>query len=206
MGSLLRLSGDGQEELELGRELVLGIESVGEVNTSDSAVGVDLHSQGLDVVGTVGSPGEVRQVELDLVPALVQTHGHGTDEGLDSGGRLVVGSSESPPDALVVQNLHLEGEVLLQVLDDHDQEGQLDGQGLLGVKRSVDVVGRDVGAHDLQHGGLDVGVGDSFNVTVSDLLVPDLQGLRSKDMVSGERWRVIAAESTAWTRGTYPME
>lgn len=38
----------------------------------------------LNVVGSVRPPGEVRQVELDLVPALVESHGHGADEGLDS--------------------------------------------------------------------------------------------------------------------------
>lgn len=32
---------------------------------------------------TVSSPGEVRQVELNLVPSLIQTHGHGADERLD---------------------------------------------------------------------------------------------------------------------------
>jgi len=146
----LGLAGNGQEELELGRQLVLGVESVGEVDSPDSAVGVDLHSQGLDVVGSVGSSGEVGQVELDLVPSLVQSHGHRADEWLDSGGRLVVGGSESPPDALVVEHLDLEGEVLLQVLDDHDQEGQLDGQGLLGVEGGVDVVGGHVSSHDLK--------------------------------------------------------
>ena len=137
----LRLSGNGQEELELGRELVFGVESIGEVDSSDSAVSVDLDSEGLDVVGTVSSSGEIRQVELNLIPSFVESHGHGTDEGLDSGGRLIVRSSESPSYALVVENLHLEGEVFLQVLDDHDEEGKLDGEGLLGVKRSVDVVG-----------------------------------------------------------------
>lgn len=37
---------------------------------------------------TICSPGEVRQIELDLVPTLVQAHRHGADERLYSGGRL----------------------------------------------------------------------------------------------------------------------
>ena len=41
--------------------------------------------EGLDVVGTVGTTSEIGQVELNLVPALVQSHGHGTDEGLHTG-------------------------------------------------------------------------------------------------------------------------
>ena len=145
------LTSNGQEQFEFGRELVLGVESVGEVDSSNSAVGVDLDSQGLYVVGTVSSSGEIRQVELNLIPSLVESHGHGTDEGLDSGGGLVVRGSESTSDTLVIQDLHFEGEVLLQVLDDHDQEGQLDGEGLLGVQRGVDVVSRHIGSHDLEH-------------------------------------------------------
>ena len=112
---------------------------------------MDLHSKGLYVVGSVSSSGEIRQVELNLIPAFIESHGHGTDERLDSGGRLIVGGSESTSDTLVVQDLHFEGEVLLQVLDDHDQEGQLDGKGLLGVQWGVDIVSRHIGSHDLQH-------------------------------------------------------
>ena len=141
---------------------------------------MDLDSEGLYIVGTISSSGEIRQVELNLIPAFIESHGHGTDEGLDSGCGLVVGGSEPTSNTLVVQDLHFEGEVLLQVLDDHDQEGQLDGEGLLGVQRGVDVVSRHIGSHDLQHRGLNIGIGDSLDVTVSNLLVPNLQGLGSK--------------------------
>ncbi len=74
---------------------------------------MDLHSQGLDVVRTVGSAGEVTQVELNLVPALIQSHGHGADEGLHSGRALVVRRAETTSNVLVVQYLYLEGEVFL---------------------------------------------------------------------------------------------
>jgi len=129
----LRLLLDGQEELELRRKVVLGVEPVREVDPPDPAVGVDLDAEGFDVVGSVGAPGEVGEVELDLVPALVETHGHGTDEGLDPRGGLVVGGTEATADVLVIQNLDLEGEVLLEVLDDHDEEGELDPEGPLGI-------------------------------------------------------------------------
>ena len=122
----LRLAGDGQEEFELWGKLIFGVKSIREVNSSDSAVGMDLYSEGLNVVGTVSSPGEIRQVKLNLVPAFIESHGHGADEGLDSGGGLIVGGSESTSNTLVVKYLHFEGEVLLEVLDDHDQEGKLD--------------------------------------------------------------------------------
>ena len=58
-----------------------------------------------------------------------------------AGAHLVVRGTESPAHVLVVQHLHFEGEVFLQVLDDHHQEGQLDPERLLGVGRARDVCG-----------------------------------------------------------------
>ena len=115
--SSLSLAGDGQEELEFGRKLVLGVEAIGEVNSSDSAVGVNLNAQGLDVVGSVGTTSEIGQVELDLIPALVKAHGHGADEGLHTGRRLVVRSAESASNVLIVKNLNFESEVLFQLFE-----------------------------------------------------------------------------------------
>jgi len=71
--------------------------------------------QSLDVICSVGTTGEITQVELDLVPALIQSHRHGTDEGLHTGRRLVVRSTETTAHVLVVQYLHFEGEVLFQL-------------------------------------------------------------------------------------------
>ena len=82
----LWFSSDWQEQFEFWRQFILGVESIREVNSSDSAVGVDLHPQRLYVVGTVSSASEIRQVELDLVPTFVQSHRHRTYERLDSGG------------------------------------------------------------------------------------------------------------------------
>jgi hypothetical protein len=146
----LWLTGNWQEELELWWELILGVESVGEINSSDSAVSMNLNSKGLYVVGSVSSSCEIGQVELDLIPTLIKSHGHGANERLDSGGGLVVGGSESTSDTLVIKDLYLESEVLLQVLNDHDQERKLDSKGLLWIKWGIDVVGRNVGSHDLE--------------------------------------------------------
>ena len=44
MRSLLGLSGDGQEKLEFGWQLVFGVEAVGEIDTSDTTVGMNLNS------------------------------------------------------------------------------------------------------------------------------------------------------------------
>lgn len=64
------------------------------------------------------------------------------------------------------------------IFDDHDQKRQLDAQRFLLFARTRNERGRHVRAHDLEHGALDVGVGDSFDVPVPDLAgVPNLQGL-----------------------------
>jgi hypothetical protein len=68
-----------------------------------------------NIVSTVGTSGEVRQVELDLIPALITSHGHGANEWLNASCRLVVGRAEAAPDILVVQDLYLEGEVLFEL-------------------------------------------------------------------------------------------
>ena len=84
---------------------------------------MDLDSESLDVVGAVSSAGEVREIELDLVPALVKTHGHRANKRLDSGGALkvskvvylVVRGPEATAYILVVKDLDFEGEVLLEL-------------------------------------------------------------------------------------------
>ena len=86
-----------------------------------------------------------------MVPAFIQAHWHCADERLHTSRTLVVGSSESTTHTLVIQYLDLEGEVFLQVLNDHDQERKLDGQGLLWVKRGVDVVRGHVSSHDFEN-------------------------------------------------------
>ena len=110
---------------------------------------MDLNSKSLYVVGTVSSPGEIGQVELNLIPSFIQSHRHCTDEWLDSGSGLIVGGSESSSYALVIQDLYLESEVFLQVLDDHNQEGKLDRKSLLWIQWSVDVVRGYISSHDL---------------------------------------------------------
>jgi len=135
---------DGEVQLELCRQLIFRVEAVGEVHPTDSAVGVDLDSEGLNVVGSIGTSGKVRQVELDLVPSIIQSHGHGADEGLHSCCALVVAGSEPPPHILVIQNLNFKCEIFLQVLDDHYKERQLDSQCLFRVRWTRDECRTDI--------------------------------------------------------------
>jgi hypothetical protein len=52
-----------------------------------------------------------------LIPSLIESHGHGADEGLDPRGGLIIGGPESPAHVLIVEDLHFEGEVLLELND-----------------------------------------------------------------------------------------
>jgi len=151
---------------------------------------MDLHPQRFDVVCAVGAAREVRQVELDLVPALVQAHRHRANERLHAGGRLVVGRPESPPHVLIVKNLHLEGEVLFKIFYDHDEERQLDAQSLLGISRAGDVIRTDIGAHDLQNTRLDIRVGDSLHMSVAHCRIPNLEGLASDGIQNRQKARL----------------
>jgi hypothetical protein len=71
---------------------------------------------------------------------------------------------------------------LAYVLNDHDQEGELDGEGLLGVNGAGDVVGAHVGAHDFEHGRLNIGISDTLDVAIAHILVPNLEGLGTKSI------------------------
>ena len=99
---LLRLASHGQEEFELGGQLVLRVQSVRKVDTPYSAVRVNLDPQRFDIISSVGPSREIGQVELNLIPSLVKAHGHGANEWFDPRGALVIGGAESPPNVLVV--------------------------------------------------------------------------------------------------------
>merc|ERR1711957_217181 len=85
---------DRQEELELRGQLLLAVQPVREVYPADSAICMQLHTQRLDVVCAISPTCEVGEVELDLIPTLVKSHGHRADEGLDPGRALVIGRSK----------------------------------------------------------------------------------------------------------------
>lgn len=101
-----------KEKLKFWWKFLFRVEPIREVDAPNATVGMYLYTQGLNVVGscfgqyvrfmqrhssvriadhgkrTISTTGEVRKVELDLVPALIKSHGHCADEGLDSRGRL----------------------------------------------------------------------------------------------------------------------
>lgn len=119
MCSLVSLgtASNGQEKFEFWGKLVFGVEAVGEVNSTDSAVSVNLDSEGFDVVGTVSTSGEIGQVELNLVPAFIKSHGHGANERLDTGSGLIVRGAETSSHVLIIKDLDFEGEVFFKLTD-----------------------------------------------------------------------------------------
>ena len=110
---------------------------------------MQLHSQGFNIISAIRSPGKVTEVELYLIPALVKSHGHCADERLDPGSALVVRGPEPPADVFIVEYLHLEREVFLQVFDNHYKERELNPKGLRGVRWTGNEGRGDVCAHYL---------------------------------------------------------
>lgn len=75
---------------------------VGDIHCPDSAASANLYAEGLNVVGSIGPPGEVRQIELNLVPAVIQSHGHGANKGFHSCRALIITCPKSPANIFVI--------------------------------------------------------------------------------------------------------
>lgn len=140
---------------------------------------MDLHSQRFHIACPIGAACEVSQVELDLVPAFIQTHWHCTDKGLYPSCALEVARSEAPTYILVIQDLNFKCEVFLHVLDNHDEERKSDAQRLSRIGRARYESCADVCAQYFEHERLDIVVRDPFDVAISNLLIPDLKWFAS---------------------------
>lgn len=103
--------GDRQVEFKLGRQFILRIHSVCKIYSSQSTVGVDSDPNRFHIITAIGSLSKVGQVKADLIPPLVQTKGHRTDEMLHSRHRLKVRGPEATSDAFVVKNFHFKAEI-----------------------------------------------------------------------------------------------
>ena len=71
----------------------------------DSHVVTHGNLQCLNIVCPISSASEISQVELDLVPTVVQPHRHSTYERLDTCCGLIVRGPEPPPDILIIKDL-----------------------------------------------------------------------------------------------------
>jgi hypothetical protein len=176
----------GWVQLEVVGQLLLRVQPVRKVDPAEAAVGVHLHAQRLLVVGAVGAARELGQVELDLVPAVIQPHRHRADERLHPGGGQVVAGAEAAPHVLVVQHQHLEREELLHVLDDHHEEGQTHAQRVSRLGRARDVASVDVASADVQHQRLDVLVHHALHLAAALRLGPNLQRAAADAVEDGQ--------------------
>lgn len=136
---------------------------------------MDLYTQRLDIVGSVSPPGEVRQVELNLVPAVIQPHWHCADEWLHPRRALIVTRSKSPANIFIIQHLDFKCKILLEVLDDHHKERKFNAQSFLRVSRTRYVGRTDIRSFNLQHLRVDVIVCDPLDMTVPHLFLPYLE-------------------------------
>ncbi len=75
------------------------------------------HPQCLDIVASVSPSSKVRKVKLNLVPTLIQPHRHSANKRLYSCCRLVIRSSESSANVLIVKHLHFEGKIFFKLHD-----------------------------------------------------------------------------------------
>ena len=135
--------------------------------------------QCLNIIGSVRSSSKIWQVELNLIPAFIESHRHSANKRFDSGCALIVGCAESAPHILVVEHLHLKCEILLQVFYNHNKEGELDSKGLIGICRASDEVSCHVSSHDFDYGALNIWIGEPFNMSISNKFLPNLQWLAS---------------------------
>ena len=73
-----------QKQLKFSRKLFFRVKAVRKVNSSDAAVSVNLNSQSFNVVCSVSSASKIRQVKLNLVPSIIQSHWHCANKRLYS--------------------------------------------------------------------------------------------------------------------------
>ena len=75
------------------------------MNLSDAVSDPHLNSKRFDVVRSVSTSSEIRQIELNLIPSIIQTHGHRANERLDARRGLIVARTETTANISIVEYL-----------------------------------------------------------------------------------------------------
>ena len=156
-----------------------------EVDSSNTTIGMNLNSKRLHIVSSIRPTCEIWQVELDLVPSLIQTHWHCANERLHSSCGLVVWCTKPPLDALVIEYLYLKCEILFEILDNHYKEWKLDTKSLLWIRGANNVTRWNIRPHNLEDRALNVLICYPFNVPIFHFGVPNLKRLRSDRIENG---------------------
>lgn len=101
------------EQLILRRDLILSLDLIIEVYPGYSAIGMDLHFLALHEPTAKCLLAVIIQIEHYLIPPVVEFQRHGAFEGLDAGDGLIIAGDEGALDVLIVEDGHLEPEVLV---------------------------------------------------------------------------------------------
>ena len=57
-------------------EFLFGVQAIREIYPPKAAICMDLNTQSLNIVGAIGPPGIISQIQLNLIPTLVQSQWH----------------------------------------------------------------------------------------------------------------------------------
>jgi len=81
---------------------------------------------------------------------------------------LKVGSSETPPDILIIQHLNLKCEIFLHILHNHNQKWEFYTKSRSRVCRACDICGLDIRSNNFKHIGLYVFIMQSFYMAIGN--------------------------------------
>lgn len=78
---------------------------ISEINSSDSTVGMYLHSSGFDIICPISSSRKITQIELNLIPSTRKPDGHGCAKRPNACCALKIAHAESSMHILIIQYL-----------------------------------------------------------------------------------------------------
>lgn len=148
-----------------------------EENPLESAVGVHLNPESLQVVGAVGSFRELVEGQEHLVPTLGERQRELAREGFHLRLNRQRRHSEPSANVVVVEYLNVEGKRPIQIFHGYHENGKLDSECFLDVSRTRDVRVVDFVSGHLEHQTLHFVVQQTFHVTVADFFIPQGKGL-----------------------------
>jgi len=152
---------------------------------------MNLNPGSLHIASSIGPASKVAKVDLNLIPSIIQTQRHGAVEGPDASTALKVAGAEPPPKVFIIQDLHLEGKVALEILDHEDKEWKSDSKTGVRANRTVDVGGAHVVPDDFKGHRTNAGIRNTLDVAVHHFGAPDAQRLVPNGVENGEEASLV---------------
>jgi len=175
------------KDFEIIREFLTSVQTFTKVNPTQSTIGMNLNASRFKISGSIRPTSEICEVHLNLIPSGIQTQRHGAIEGSDPSARLEIAGTETTLEVSIIQNLHLEGKVAFQVLDDQNQKWEADSKTLPRTDWGADVRSGNIVSNDFKRDGADTGVCDSFDVAIIDPGTPNAQRFPADGVKNGEK-------------------